>query len=113
MPPPANVLPEAPVRLMVPVPVTVRLVAVAQLQGIAETLRVHVPEPTATVLVDVPVPMKLKEVTLYPLASNVPADKVNGADDALGVKASCSVTEPPGVLTVIGCVNDLPALVSC
>ena len=76
MPPPAKVLAEAEVRLMVPVPVTVRLVEVAVFHPPVPAI-VQVPEPIASVRVvaldavkAVPAP---NNVTLYVLASNVPA----------------------------------------
>jgi hypothetical protein len=81
MPPPAKVLADAEVRLMVPVPVTVRLVEVLVAQADVVPEIVHVPEPTAIVLV-----FELEEftpaaapdrVTLYVAASNVPRVIVN------------------------------------
>ncbi len=50
-PPPANVFPEAEVRLTVPVPVTVKFVEVEVPHAEPALVRVQVPEPTATVLV--------------------------------------------------------------
>ena len=52
-PPPANVLELALVRLIVPVPVTVRFVAVAALQPPVPAI-VKVPEPIAIVLTEAP-----------------------------------------------------------
>ena len=50
MPPPLKILVDAEVRLIVPVPVTVRFVAVAVFQPPVPAM-VHVPEPMATVRV--------------------------------------------------------------
>ena len=74
------------------------------------------PLPTAIVFAFVPsdenreiAPVKEK---LYPFASNVPLVRVK-ADDALLLltKASCKVTDQPGVSIVNACVNVFPALV--
>ena len=114
-PPPANVLVDALVSLMVPVPVTVHPVDGFVLH--VEPAIVHTPEPTATVLVDDPPPAKTLElpdkVTFFPLASKVPAVNVSAVTpDKLVLNASTSVTDPPGVLMVNGCVNvAAPALV--
>ena len=76
----------------------------------------HVPEPIAMVrvlelLLEKPPAAPDKE-TLYEEASNVPFVSVKTVDtDWLNVKASCNVTDPPGVLMVNVCVNVLPALV--
>ena len=116
MPPPAKVLALALVRLMVPVPVTVRLVDVEALHAPVVPAIDQVPEPMAIVLVSVPdaateaaAPDK---VTLNVAASNVPFVRVNTpAKDWLAANASCSVTDPPGVSMVNACVKVLPALV--
>jgi len=116
MPPPEKVLADADVRLIVPVPVTVRLVDVAVLQAAPAPEIVHVPEPIAIVLV---LELVLENVlepldkeTLYEEASNVPLVTVKTPPtDWLKVKASCSVTDPPGVLIVNVFGNVLPALV--
>ena len=76
MPPPAKVLADALVRLIVPVPVIVRFVELGAFQTVPEPAIVQVPEPTAIVRVPVPVLDKplaapLNE-TLYTAASNVP-----------------------------------------
>ena len=84
MPPPANVLAEPEVRLIVPVPVTVRLVDVEALHGEVPAI-VQVPEPTATVLaVVVLVATEEPEefnVTLNPFASKVPCVTANMDDE--------------------------------
>jgi len=54
MPPPAKVLADADVRLIVPVPVTVRFVDAAKFQGVPLPFKVQVPEPIVTVFVAVP-----------------------------------------------------------
>ena len=99
MPPPANVLADALVKLMVPVPVMVRFVDVLADQGEVPAI-VQVPEPTAivrAVATDVAtVEDALLKVTLKLFASNVPAIKVVVDDEQ--VKASCNVTNPPGLL---------------
>lgn len=51
MSPPAKVLADALVRLMVPVPVTVRFVEVEAFQTVPELENNQVPEPIAAVLV--------------------------------------------------------------
>ena len=66
---------EAEVRLMVPVPVTVRLVE-AVVNTAPEPLKVQVPEPNARVLIFCEMDSKFDPdvvVKLYVLASNVPA----------------------------------------
>ena len=103
-------------RLIVPVPVTVRLVVVTVVHAVPPPAIVHVPEPTAIVrvfeLLDDTADDEPLSVTLYPLALKVPA-VMNRLDDVrLIVYASCSVTDPPGVLTVNGCVKVIPALVT-
>ena len=103
MPPPAKVLADAFVRLIVPVPVTVRLVKVPadHAVGLAEGI-IQVPEPTATVLASVlddksTVALTPEKVTLYVAALNVPAFIRNAADTFTSVvNASCNVTEPDG-----------------
>ena len=116
MPPPANVLADADVRLIVPVPVTVRLVAVLACQAVPLPAIVQVPEPIAIVLVFVLLEDTAEDeplrVTLYPFASNVPAVMLSALVVRLIVYASCSVTEPPGLFTVNGCVKVFPALVT-
>ena len=78
MPPPAKVLADADVRLIVPVPVTVRFVDTPADHAVAAPEIVQVPEPIASVLTFVllvltkgpePVPVN---VTLYVAASKVP-----------------------------------------
>ena len=101
MPPPSKVLADALVRLMVPVPVTVRLVEVAAFHPPVPDIA-NVPEPTAIVLVPVPdVATELDapdNVTLYPLASKVPVDTVIAPAAFLSqTKAFCNVTDPPGL----------------
>ena len=92
MPPPANVLADADVRLIVPVPVTVRPVAVAALQTVGDPAKVQVPAPMAAVrvfefeLLNVPA----LNVTLYPFASKVPVVKIKAAPEKEMLKASCS-----------------------
>ncbi len=112
MPPPANVLADALVRLIVPVPVTVRLVEVLADHADVPAI-VQVPEPIAIVLVveTLVATPELAEVndTLYPAASNVPAINAVFAEEQ--INASCNVTDPLGVLTLNPCVNVLPALV--
>ena len=101
MPPPAKVLADAEVRLMVPVPVTVRLVDVAVFHAVLEPASVHVPDPTAMVLVfeldDETEPADI--VTLYVPASNIPSVIVK--EVAADVNASCKVNDPPGELIVM------------
>ena len=98
--------------LMVPLPVTVRLVDVVAVQG-AVPDKVHTPVPTAivrtTLLLDDMFVAALEIVTFLLLASNVPDVIVN----ELAIEmASVSVTDPLGVLIVNGCVNAAaPALV--
>ena len=118
MPPPAKVLADADVRLIVPVPVTVRFVEVAAAHAVELAAGiVQVPEPTATVLARVladksTVALAPEKVTLYVAASNVPAFIRNAADTlTLVVNASCNVTEPEGDSIVNACVNVPPALV--
>ncbi len=118
MPPPANVLADADVRLIVPVPVTVRLVDVPQLHEIAldTPASVHVPEPISTVRVfefeEVNRDEALESVKLYPAAENVPLFKLKGVEPlALEVKASPKDTDPLRVSIVNACVNVFPALV--
>ena len=82
--PPAKVLADADVRLIVPVPVTVRFVDVAADQGEVPAI-VQVPEPIATVLVVVALvateaPEEFK-VTLNPFASKVPCETANTDDE--------------------------------
>lgn len=119
MSPPAKVLADADVRLIVPVPVTVRLVDVLvfhPIEPVAEPAIDQVPEPTAIVLTadvvltkDEPLPLKVR---LYPFASTVPELSVTAPPLLLFVlKASCNVTEPLGVSIANACVNVLPALV--
>ena len=112
--PPAKILADPEVRVTVPVPVTVRLVEVAALHAVPDPAIVQVPEPTAMVLVfellldrtdDAPVKDMLKLLALkVPLVIRSVLPLVE--------KASCSVTDPPGVTKVMGCVNVFPALVS-
>ena len=118
--PPAKVLADADVRLMVPVPVTVRFVDVAQFQIVAVLgARVHVPFIEID-LVFVFDESKLLEplfvdesVQLNPPSLKDPEvrTKAPDAEVLLFVNASCNVTDPPGVLIVIACVNVRPALV--
>ena len=63
MSPPSNVLANADVRLMVPMPVTVRLVLPERLQPLAED-NTHVPVPMAIVLTREPEVTKVGMVTL-------------------------------------------------
>jgi len=114
MPPPANVLEDPLVRLIVPVPVTVRFDPLTFHPPVPES--VQVPELIASVLVALPwlaTPPDAPEiVTLYPFALKVPDIWLNAEDDPkLVFSASCSVTVPPGLSVVILCVNVLPALV--
>ena len=112
MPPPAKVLEEPDVRLIVPVPVTVRFVDVLADHEVVPAI-VQVPEPTAIVLVveTLVATVELDEVneTLYVAASNVPEINVVVAEEQ--VNASCNVTDPPGVSKLNPCVNVFPALV--
>ena len=104
--------------LIVAVPVTVKFVDVAVVQA--------VPLPPIVQVADPPVP-KAKILTLlfvelnplllsdtaYPLASKVPAVRFKIPPDApVKLIASCSVTDPPGVLMTMKQANDLPELVS-
>ena len=115
--PPANNLADADVRLIVPVPVTVRPVALAAVKPVVPASD-QVPEPIASTLVPelpgtklIPAALPLN-VKLYPFASKVPLTSVRpNVPEVLVTKASCNVTDPPGVLIVNGCVNVLPALV--
>ena len=61
MPPPAKVFADALVRLIVPVPVTVRLVAVVALKAVPLPETDKVAEPRAKVLVEVPEVLKTPE----------------------------------------------------
>ena len=111
--PPANVLVDELVRLIVPVPVTVRLVDVAAVQV---PTNVQVPEPIPIVLVLLlladTAPEAPDKVTLYVTALKVPAVIVSAeAEATFVIKASCKVTDPLGVLIVNNCVNVLLALV--
>ena len=77
MPPPTNVLADALVKLIVPVPVTVKFVAVTALNAVPDVAIDHVPEPIAIVLVVVPETLyaaepELLSVKLNPFASKVP-----------------------------------------
>jgi hypothetical protein len=114
MSPPAKVLAEDEVRLMVPVPVTVRLVEVAAFHAVLEPASVHVPDPTAIVLVfeldELTAEDDPERVTLKVAASNVPF-VIRNALDKLVPKASCNVTDPFGVSIAKPCVNVAPALV--
>ncbi len=115
MPPPANVLADALVRLIVPVPVTVRLVDVAVFHPPVPAI-VQVPEPMASVLVVEPEEATLDalpdSVTLYPFASKVPVVTLMVPAVVLEqLNASCNVNEPPGLFKSMPCVNVLPALV--
>ena len=97
-------------------PVTVRLVDVVVLQAVPEPERVHVPEPIAIVLVLELLLISVLEPpdkeTLYEAASKVPLVTVKTpVTDWFKVKASCSVTDPPGVLIVNVFGKVLPALV--
>lgn len=85
MPPPENDLALALVRLMVPVPVTVRLGDVEASHAPVVPAIDQVPEPIAIVLVLVPdtfTPAKAPDkVTLNVAASNVPFVRVNTLDE--------------------------------
>lgn len=71
--PPAKVLADPEVMLMVPDPVTVRFVEVEQSHAEAPApLTVHVPEPNARVRVLELEEAKVPVVTLYVTAANVP-----------------------------------------
>ena len=100
MPPPAKVLADAEVRLMVPVPVTVRFVEVA-VHGFIALAIDHVPEPKERVLTKALEPASTPPadiVTLYVAASNVPAIEYIAVDDPRFVtNASCSVIDPEGL----------------
>ena len=101
---------------MVPVPVTVRLVDVEVFHALLEPAIIQVPDPTAIVRVlllleDTAALAPVKD-TLYIPASNVPLVKVMASEELLfDEKASCRVTDPPGVSIVNGVVNTTPALV--
>ena len=103
MPPPAKVLADADVRLIVPVPVMV--VDVFAVHPFVPAT-VHVPEPIATVFAVVVAVVLIPTVepdmvTLYVPASNVPESILKALPFAFELaKASCKVTEPPGVLIV-------------
>ena len=111
--PPLNVLALALVRLIVPVPVTVSPVEIMLTTDAPDAAILQVPEPKAKVLVFAPeertaLDIPHEEVKLYVEASNVPAICEKPLFSA---SASNNVTAPPGVLTVIDCVNNAPALV--
>ena len=109
MPPPAKVLADAEVRLMVPVPVTVKFVE--EIFQPPFPAIVHVPEPTFMVLV---FELELLNDDVEPVIDTlyVPALKVPWVTVAVAEeRASCNVTEPDGESTTICCVNVLPALV--
>ena len=99
--PPAKVLADAFVRLIVPVPVTVRFVDVAVFQAVPLPASVHVPEPEAIVRMFVFEEdtwlFTPDKVTLNPFASNVPRviDKATEVLE-LPVYASNSLTVPFG-----------------
>lgn len=100
-------------RLIVPVPVTVRFVAAFMFQPVVPPTT-KVPEPTATVLATVLVADDAPpaNVTLYPFASKVPAAITNAdAVVRLAVRASCNATDPLGVSVLKPSVNVTPALV--
>lgn len=101
MPPPAKVLADADVRLIVPAPVTVRFVDGAALKPPVPEI-VQVPEPKASVLVELELlampPEAPDTVTLYVDASKVPETWLMADDELkLTVKASCRVNDPPGL----------------
>ncbi len=77
MPPPLKVLADALVRLIVPVPVTVRFDEVLMLKAEPPASDVvHVPEPNAIVRAnELAALMPPSIVTLYPFASKVPCIK--------------------------------------
>ena len=77
MPPPAKVLADALVRLIMPVPVTVRFDEVPKLKAEPPASDVvHVPEPNAIVRANEPAAlMPPFIVTLYPFALKVPCCK--------------------------------------
>lgn len=88
---------------MVPVPVTVRLVEVAVFHEEPDPAIDQVPEPTAIVLTEDNEEIKedkdpLKD-TLYMFALNVPLLTLRLL---LHAKASCNVTLPFGLSTVVG-----------
>ena len=90
--------------------------AVAAFHDVPELAIVHVPEPTAMVLVfefdELTAEDDPERVTLKVAASNVPFVITNALEvDKLVPKASCNVTDPPGVSIVKPCVNVRPALV--
>ena len=106
MPPPAKVLADADMRLIVPVPVTVRLVEVVALKVVPEPAKDHVPLPKPTVLCAVADIANVDDaplrVTLYTFALNVPIPTVNAPEpEALITSASCSVTTPDGLCMLI------------
>lgn len=113
MPPPANVFAEPLYKLMMPVPVTVKLVELAQFQTVPDPLIEIVPEPIAIVRGLLLLELKTAEAEvkakLLPLTLKVPAVCVNTA--LLHAKSSCSVTDPPGVLMMNPGANVLVALV--
>ena len=116
MPPPVKVFAEAPVMLIVPVPVMETFVPLVFHAAAPVAAVVHVPEPIATVLTSVPeeacILAELRNVTLYPFAFKVPEFNVIPDDALLTVKLSCKVTEPDAPTVMLnGCVNVMPALV--
>ena len=100
---------------MVPVPVTVKLVEVEVSHPLVPA-NVHVPEPTAMVLVFALLltmaDAAALNVTLNVAASNVPEVIVSTVLEFwLNVRASCNVTDPPGLLIINFCATVMPALV--
>ena len=72
MPPPAKVLAEPEVRLIVPVPVTVRFVDVAALQAVPPSLATHKLEPRFNVLTAAPLRFHFTAVIAWLFVLNVP-----------------------------------------
>ena len=112
MPPPVNCLEDAEVKLIVPVPVTVVFAGTPTFQTVLLPANVQVPEPTAIVLDVAEFPKNAAEAPVIEkldvAALKVPEKTVKLL---LVEKASCNVTEPPGVVMANGCGNVFPALV--
>lgn len=116
MPPPRKVLADPEVKLIVPVPVTVRLVTTAVSQAKPDPAIDHVPDPTTIVrtfvLDELTTAVEPDKVTLNVEESKVPDVITNAVVESLvEVNASCNVTAPLGLSKLRFCENEMPALV--
>lgn len=105
--PPAKVLAEADVRLMVPVPV--KTVGTTEAEYVKPPLNVTVLDPIARVLDKFVCARAIEDMLkLKPFVPKTPKLCSTLLEEA---KASWVVTEPVGLLTARRCVNVTPALV--